>query len=239
LFWDRNSAQRRVAFAALLAAVALPAAANVLVVRSTGPSAAAYPAGRSLPDNARLNLRAGDTVIVLGAAGTRTFRGPGTFSPSAAVQAGARTFAAADGRRARIGAVRGAGIVPHSPTIWHVDITQSGTFCLASTSRVQLWRPDATVPTTLTITGAGSAARTVRWPAGQATVAWPAALPIANGASFSIAQSGVAVPTQVTFRTLAREPANLEGVAAALIANGCQGQLDVLVESQPDLSPEG
>jgi len=239
LSWDRNSAQRRVAFAALLAAVALPAAANVLVVRSTGPSAAAYPAGRSLPDNARLNLRAGDTVIVLGAAGTRTFRGPGTFSPSAAVQAGARTFAAADGRRARIGAVRGAGIVPHSPTIWHVDITQSGTFCLASTSRVQLWRPDATVPTTLTIAGAGGAARTVRWPAGQATVAWPAALPIANGASFSIAQSGVAVPTQVTFRTLAREPANLEGVAAALIANGCQGQLDVLVESQPDLSPEG
>jgi len=239
LSWDRNSALRRVAFTALLAAVALPAAANVLIVRSTGPSAGAYPAGRSLPDNARLNLRAGDTVIVLGGAGTRTFRGPGTFSPSAAVQAGARTFAAADGRRARIGAVRGAGIVPHSPTIWHVDVTQSGTFCLASTSRVQLWRPDATVPTALTIAGAGGAPRTVRWPAGQATVAWPAALPIANGASFSIAQSGVAVPTQVTFRTLAREPANLEGVAAALIANGCQGQLDVLVESQPDLSPEG
>jgi hypothetical protein len=70
-------------------------------------------------------------------------------------------------------------------------------------------------------------------------LAWPSALPIANGASFSIAQSGVAVPTQVTFRTLAREPADLEGVASALIANGCQGQLDVLVESQPDLSPAG
>ena len=238
--WDRNKAPRRAAFAVLLAAAAaMPAAANVLVVRSTGPSAAAYPAGRSLPDNARLNLRDGDMVIVLGAAGTRTFRGPGSFSPSAAVQAGARTFAAADGRRARIGAVRGAGIVPHSPTIWHVDVTQSGTFCLASPSHVMLWRPDATVPVTLTIAGAGAAARTVRWPAGQATVAWPAALPIANGSSFSIAQSGVAVPTQVTFRTLAREPANLEGVASALIANGCQGQLDVLVESQPDLSPGG
>jgi hypothetical protein len=239
LSWGLNSSFGRAAGVALIAAAAMPAAANVLVVRSTGPSAAAYPAGRSLPDNARLNLRAGDAVIVLGAAGTRTFRGPGTFSPGSAVQAGARTFAAADGRRARIGAVRGAGIVPHSPTIWHVDVTQSGTFCLASANHVMLWRPDATGPVTLTITGANGSPRTTRWAAGQATLAWPTTIPIANGSSFSIAQSGVAVPTQVTFRTLAREPADLEGVASALIANGCQGQLDVLVETQPDLSPAG
>ena len=215
----------------------MPAAANVLVVRSSGPSAAAYPAGRSLPDNARLTLRAGDSVIVLGPGGTRAFRGPGVFSPSAAAQAGGPTLA--NGQRARIGAVRGAGIVPHSPTIWHVDVTQSGDFCLASTSHVMLWRPDSSVPTTLTITGPSGPARSVRWAAGQSTLAWPATMPIANGATFSIAQSGVAVPTQVTFRTLAREPADLQGVASALIANGCQGQLDVLVETQPDLSPEG
>jgi hypothetical protein len=240
LSWGLNSSYGRAALAALLGtAAATSAAASVLVVRSTGPSAAAYPAGRSLPDNARLNLRAGDAVIVLGAGGTRTFRGPGVFSPSSAVQAGTRTFAAADGRRARIGAVRSAGIVPHGPTIWHVDVTQSGTFCLARASHVMLWRPDATVPVTLTISGAGGAPRTVRWAAGQATIAWPAAIPIANGASFNIAQSGVAVPTQVTFRTLGREPADLEGVASALIANGCQGQLDVLVESQPDQSGGG
>jgi len=216
----------------------MPAAAAVLVVRSTGPSAGAYPPGRSLPDNARLTLRAGDSVIVLGASGTRTFRGPGVFSPGAAVQAGGPTLIA-DGRRARIGAVRGAGIVPHSPTIWHVDVTQSGTFCLASANRVMLWRPDATVPATLTISGATGSPRTLRWAAGQTTLAWPATIPIANGASFTIAQTGVAVPTQVTFRTLAHEPADLQSVASALIANGCQGQLDVLVETQPDLSPEG
>ena len=178
-------------------------------------------------------------MIVLGAGGTRTFRGPGSFSPSAAAQAGGPNLAAADGRRARIGAVRGAGIVPHSPTIWHVDVTQSGNFCLASTSHVMLWRPDSSVPATLTITGPGGPPRTLRWAAGQATVAWPATVPIANGATFSITEIGVAVPTQITFRTLAREPADMQGVASALIANGCQGQLDVLVETQPDLSPEG
>jgi hypothetical protein len=217
----------------------MPAAANVLVVRSTGPSAASYPPGRSLPDNARLALRAGDSVIVLGAGGTRSFRGPGTFSPGAAVRAGGAALATTDGRRARIGAVRSAGIVPHGPTIWHVDVTQSGTFCLASASHVMLWRPDATVPATLTIAGAGGAPSTVRWAAGQATIAWPPAIPIANGASYSIVQSGVTVPTRVTFRTLAREPADLAGVASALIANGCQSQLDILVESQPDQSPPG
>jgi hypothetical protein len=214
----------------------MPAAANVLVVRSTGPSAAAYPPGRSLPDNVRLTLRAGDAVIVLGAGGTRAFRGPGVFSPSAAAQAGGPTLA--NGQRARIGAVRSAGIVPHSPTIWHVDVTQSGTFCLSSASHVMLWRPDSSGAATLTISGPGGAPRTVRWASGQSTLAWPAAVPIANGATFSIAQSGVAVPTEVTFRMLAHEPADMQSVASALIENGCQGQLDVLVETQPDLSPE-
>jgi len=235
LSWGRNSSFARATIVALLAAAAMPAAANVLVVRSTGPSAAAYPPGRSLPDNVRLTLRAGDAVIVLAAGGTRTFRGPGVFAPSAA----AAPAQVGDGHRARIGAVRSAGIVPHSPTIWHVDVTQSGTFCLSSASHVMLWRPDTSSPATLTISGASGAPRTMRWAAGQATAAWPVALPITNGSSFNIAQSGVAVPTQITFRMLAHEPADMQSVAQALIANGCQGQLDVLVETQPDLSPAG
>ena len=234
--WDRNSLFARAA-AAVLFVTAIPAAANVLVVRATGPSAAAYPPGRSLPDNARLTLRAGDAVIVLGAGGTRTFRGPGTFSPSATAQVASSTTG--DGHRARIGAVRSAGIIPHSPTIWHVDVTQSGTFCLAGPGRVQLWRPDDSSAATLTISGPGGAPRTVHWRAGDATVGWPMALPITNGSTFSIAQSGVAVPTEITFRMLAQEPSDVQAVASALIANGCQGQLDVLVESQPDLSPGG
>jgi hypothetical protein len=239
LSWDPNKLALGTAVLAALIAAA-PAAANVLVVRSSGPSAAAYPVGRSLPDNARITLRAGDNLVVLGAAGTRSFRGPGTFSPGTAALAGARTIASSDGRRARIGAVRSAGIVPRGPTIWHVDVTQSGTFCLASASNVMLWRPDASTRTTLTVTGPGARPRTAQWAAGRATLAWPAGAPIANGATYSFGQSGVAVPTQITFRVLGGELADLEGVAAALIANGCQDQLDVLVESQPDLStPSG
>jgi hypothetical protein len=234
LSWVPNKAiLRRGLVAALLLTGAASAAANVLVVRSAGPSARAYPAGRSLPDNARIVLRAGDTVVILAGGGTRTFRGPGSFSPT-----GAQSVRVADagGRRARIGAVRSAGIVPRGPTIWHVDVTQSGNFCLAGSSNVMLWRPDASAPTRLTIAGPAGAPRVVQWPAGQPTRAWPRGTVIASGATYSFSQPGVAVPTRITFRILNAALNDVQTVAEALIANGCEGQLDVLVESQPDQS---
>lgn len=217
--------RRAVAAAALLSAAGT-AAANVLVVRSTNPS---YRAGQSLPDNARITLRAGEQVMILANGGTRTFRGPGTFSPSSQV---ASATVNTGGRIARVGAVRDAGIVPRGPTIWHVDVTQSGTFCLTNTNNVMLWRPDASAPVRFTIAGPGGT-RTLNWAANAPTAAWPRQTPIANGATYTITQPGVAVPVSITFRVLNSEPQDVQGVARALIANGCQGQLDVLVESQP------
>lgn len=233
--WVQNKlALSRALLAALLAASAAAAAANVLVVRSSGPSAKSYPPGRSLPDNARITLRGGDTLVVLDARGTRTFRGPGTFSPSVAAQAGAQTVPGTNGRRARIGAVRSAGIVPASPTtIWDVDVSQSGTMCLATTSGVRLWRPDSSQPATLTITGPGGTPHTVPWPAGNATVAWPSALPIADGAEYRMSLTGSPVPTTIRVKTLAAPPADLPAVAQALIASDCPEQLDLLVATAP------
>lgn len=231
MFWGPNSfALSRAAIAALAVTAASSAAANVIVVRSTNP---AYPPGRSLPDNSQLNLRANDTVVVLGAGGTRTFRGAGTFAVSGAAP---RTAAANDGRRARIGAVRQGGIVPHGPTIWHVDPNQGGTFCvLPDEPNVLLWRADGSSAGRVTITPPGGQPRTLQWPAGETILTWSPGGALASGA-YSFAQEGVAVPTQITFRTLAAEPTDLEGVASALIASGCQDQLDVLVESQADSS---
>lgn len=232
--WGQNSfTLRRAALAALLVTSATATAANVLVVRSSGPSAAAYKAGRSLPDNARITLRPGDTVVVLTSGGTRTFRGPGTFSPNAAVRAGPRVATAADGRRARVGAVRNAGVLPRGGTIWDVDVTQSGTFCVVGSRPVLLWRPDASLPITLQIITHDGASRSVQWAAGQPTLAWPSGTQLSSGGAYSFRMPGVAVPVQITFRTLASEPADLDGVAAALIENGCEGQLDLLIETQP------
>jgi len=227
LSWGPNSRfLRRALVAAALLSTAGTAAANVLVVRSTNPS---YRAGQSLPDNARITLRAGEQVMVLANGGTRTFRGPGTFAPNSQVAAATVNNG---GRIARVGAVRNAGIVPSGPTIWHVDVTQSGTFCLASARNVMLWRPDASAPVRFTVAGPGGP-RTLNWGANEPTAAWPAGAPVADGATYTFSQPGVAVPVTITFRVLSSEPRDVEGVAQALIANGCQGQLDVLVESQP------
>lgn len=236
---QNSIAWRRTLIAAVLAATAVSASASVLVVRSAGPSARAYPAGRALPDNARIALQAGDTLVILGPAGTRTFRGPGNFTPSGASAAGATTLASADGRRARIGAVRSAGIVPRSPTIWYVDVTQSGTMCLANSGPVMLWRPDASSALSLAITGPNGRAQQLSWPAGQATIAWPAGAQVAPGAAYSFRQPGVAVPVNITFQRLTSDPPDLQAVAAALIEKGCQDQLDLLVEAQPESGPQG
>ncbi len=234
LFWGQSKARlSRVALTALLISGATAASADVLVVRASGPSASTYPAGRSLPDSARITLRGGDTLVVLDARGTRTFRGPGTFTPATAAAAAPRTAQTADNRRARIGAVRSAGIVPASPSsIWQIDVSQGGTVCLANTSEVTLWRPDASQTASLAIAGSG-ASRTLNWPAGNVTADWPSDLPIANGARYQLSQSGTTVPTSITFRTLGSAPVDMQAVAQALIANGCQEQLDLLVDSAP------
>lgn len=211
------------------------AAANILVVRSAGPSAKSYPPGRSLPDNVRIALKANDTLVLLDARGTRTLRGPGAFTPGGPAQVSQRSAigSIASGgpqRRARIGAVRNAGVIPRSPTIWHVDVTQSSTFCLADRN-VMLWRPEAGDTVTLTVAPPSGPPQTMEWPAGQPTLAWPSQVRIADGTEYRLSWTGGEAPTRLRFKTLATAPADVPGVAAALIGNGCQAQLDLLVET--------
>lgn len=214
--------------AALLAA---PAAANVLVVRSSGPSAKSYPPGHSLPDNAQVTLRPGDVLIVLGGQATRTLRGPGTFPVAAA---GATKIAMANAsRRGRFSAMR-AGEVPPVPSVWHLDVSQSGKVCVADPGKVQLWRADPSEKVSLTLTPAGGSAQTVEWPAGKDVLDWPKALPVAADASYELSWSGSADKSKLVFATVGAAPQDEQGLAGALIAKGCQNQLDALLESVPD-----
>ena len=100
----------------------------MLVVRSTGPSAAAYPAGKALGDAQTLKLKPNDMVVLLDSRGTRTLRGPGSFSTSASASGGSTSALAAVAgqvgtRRARVQAVRGG---PSGATagrnVWQADV---------------------------------------------------------------------------------------------------------------------
>ena len=231
----------RVGLAASLVIAAAPASAKVLIVRSAGPSAKSHPVGRSLPENAQITLGKGDTLTLLGSAGTLTLRGPGTFLATVLVRPGPRTVGT--DRRAVTAAVRGgplphpAAAVPQAFTVWQIDVTQSGRFCLLRSSDVMLWRPDATAPTTLSIVAAGGEVRTVAWPAGRNSIAWAPLSPFVKGGAYTLRQAGDGLATQITVRVVKPASYAPQAVAAVLIKEGCQRQLDALVDGIEDQTP--
>jgi hypothetical protein len=203
------------------------AAAAVLVVRSSGPSAGAYPPGKALPDNHVLKLKASDTVILLDSRGTRTVQGPGSFSvaASAAPSTTVRT-AGTSARRVRLGAVRGSG----TRSVWQADLNRSGNVCVANPADLGLWRADSSseANVTLTDTASGNKAE-VKFAAGQSIAPWPSALPAASGTKVNV--TGLTAPTTLTLRVLSPLPTGLEGMAQGLIRANCEAQLDVLIDT--------
>ena len=229
--WVPNSVLARRLIAAALLLTATGASADILVVRSSGPSAKGFPPGKRLPEAARLALRAGDQLIVLDGRGTRVIRGPGTFTAGVPVGRIASAAPVAD-RRARIGAVRGlerGELRP--PSIWHVDVARSSNVCVADGSRLTLWRADPAKPLTLNIGGPGGQSRQLAWQPGSSTLAWPSDLPVRDGAEYRLSWNGGTTPTQIRFRTMADKPAGLEDMAQALIRNQCTAQLDLFIDT--------
>lgn len=217
----------KIGTAALALAVSSASVATVLVVRAAGPSAKVYPPGKALPDAAKIQLQPGDSVMLLHPTGSRTLRGPGTFA--VAGTGGSTTT----NRRARFSAMR-SGDVPLNPSPWNLDVTQSGKLCVADASKLTLWRPQKDDAIKLTIRGGGSE-QTLDWEAGKDTISWPATLPVTSGAEYQLSQQDSGDTARVTFVTLANPPKDSISTAQSLIANGCENQLDVLVEASPSI----
>ena len=212
--------------AAAIAALTCSSAAlaRVVVVKSLGPSSKAYPPGKTLPETAKITLQGGDVVTVLGPGAAQTLRGPGNFA------AGQMTLASAESKRGRFGALR-ASEVAQNPSIWDVDVTQSGKICVTNASKLQLWRPESDGEVKINIRSADGKSQEVSWAAGKSSVVWPASLPVANGAAYQIEWPETGDKSSVTFVNVPNAPSDLVGAAKVLIDNGCQHQLDLLVQS--------
>jgi hypothetical protein len=236
--WNRNSV--RAAVAALLAATAGAAMADTLVVFSRGPSAKLYPPGKSLPEGAAIRLQPNDQLTLLDGRGTRTLRGPGSFNltrlaaaePVSDINARLTLLTAAGtDRRIRIGAVRGAPPAEmRSPNLWYVDVARPGTVCIADPAALTMWRPVIDKDQAVVITGAGKAPAKLSWAQGSPTLAWPAALPVATGAEYSL-KVGDGAPVKIRFAVLDSRPSGMENTASTLITDGCDSQLDLLVQT--------
>lgn len=214
---------------------AAAAEAAVLVVRSSGPSAKAFPAGKAVPETQVINLKANDVVILLDSRGTRTLRGPGKFSATAsASNTTTSSLAALTGqntnRRSRVGAVRRP---PTGATagrnVWQADIARSGNVCIANPADLGLYRANAMAAEKVTVTDAAGKSATVQFTAGQKIAAWPSDVPVAAGGNYTIKGGGDGAT--VTARWINPVPAGLEGLAQSFIRNDCQAQLDVLIDT--------
>ncbi len=210
--------------AAALAALSSAALANVVVVKSLGPSAKSYPPGKTLPETAKINLLGGDVVTVLGPASAQTLRGPGNFDAKQVA------LASAAGQRGRFGALRAAEVA-HNPSVWDIDVSQGGKICVTDASKLQLWRPDSEAEATIEIRSSDGKSQQLSWAAGKALAAWPAALPVTNGASYQVEWPDSGEKSSLDFVSVPGTPGDIVGAAQVLIEHGCQKQLDLLVES--------
>jgi hypothetical protein len=198
--------------------------ANVVVVKSIGPSAKAYPPGKTLPPSAKIMLQGGDVVTVLGPSTAQTLHGPGNFDT------GQVSLASAAGQRGRFGALRAAEVA-QNPSIWDLDISQSGKMCVNQPSKLQLWRPDSEADATATIHSADGSTQQLTWAAGKSLAPWPSAMPVKSGSTYQIEWPDTGERSSLDLVTVESAPADLVGAAQVLIQNGCEKQLDLLVQS--------
>ncbi len=234
--WVRNLSVSAALAGAAFALVNSDDARADVVVASSGPSSAQYPVGKKLAASEQITLKAGDTVTVLGQGGTRVISGAGSHRVGARVATKRSTFAALtrerSASRVRTGAVRGDLVTAEitRPNIWFIDVTQSGTMCIADPAAAQLWRPGTEGSPTYVVANKASPNHVhVAFAAGQTTAPWNVSqLPLADGANYSITGPSGGPSSEISFVMLASVPANPEDLAAALIEKGCTGQLALL-----------
>lgn len=230
--WGKRTA------AALLAGLAMvsTAAQAGVVVKASGPSAGQYPVGKKLDDSASISLRAGDSVTVLTANGTKVITGPGQFTVGVRGESKRSTFAVltrqAATRQVRTGAVRSGSstAAPTNPSLWNMDVTQPGKFCLAETARVSFWRPE-TAEERIYVLGSGESDYLVqlKFPAGAAQASLTAAqLPLDSNRNYRLSSEAGGAPRPVEFVVLEAVPDAADALGALLAEKGCTTQLAML-----------
>lgn len=240
------------AAAAAIAAVAVTgtAAAQSMVVRSSGPSAAKYPTGTKLKANDKVTLVAGDKIVLMQAGKTRTLTGPGTFNANATVQASqsmsatvTRMLASGPSMRSRGGFSRGADEVKpaevRAPNLWFLDYREGGTFCVADPATLMLWRPFMDSDQLLKIEH-GDKSQTVALVEGANFRKWPTeTMPVQYGADYRLSGAGLAAPVTIRFTPMGTLPDTPEASIDMLMAKGCTPQLNRLVDAMAEAEATG
>lgn len=226
------------------------AAAQSMVVRSTGPSAAKYPTGTKLKTTDKLTLVSGDKVVLMQQGKTRTLSGPGTFGATGTIQASqsmggtvTRMLAKGPQMRSRGGFSRGPGeeapAETRAPNLWLLDYRETGTFCVADPASLLLWRPQMDSDQLLRI-DQGERHATVAFVEGANFRKWPTdTVPVQYGVDYRLSGAGLTAPVTVRFAQIDAAPDTVEGSIEMLMAKSCSPQLNRLVDTMSEAERTG
>ncbi len=248
----------RIALSGLLAVCAMAmsgaALAQAVVVRSTGPSSTAYPQGKKLAANAKVTLKAGDRITVLDKAGTRVLAGPGSFTldstlarDTTTVSRVSNVLASGAAPRTRTGAVRGAVSAPRPTSsavgpdsVWYIDVSKGGAYCLSDPASAVLWRPNREQEATARLAAvAGGKAAEITWRKGNPLKLWPVEqLPITDGGNYTFADP-LGPNRTFTLHLVGTPPADEVAVASLFADKGCTAQLDVFANAATESAAGG
>ena len=235
--WDPNRLKlSRVALAALLVTGAASAAANVLVVRSSGPVGRKLSAGHVAARQCAASRCAAATRSSCSAAAAPAPSAARAISARPPRSAPATQTDRADGRRARIGAVRSAGILPTQPgdDLAGRRVAERHRLRAPMRATSSCGGPTAARPSTPGDQRPGrrlAAGRLAGRRVDPRLAARPADRQRRRLSAPPGQRRGAVLGSR--FKTLNSQPADLAGVAEALIQNGCQEQLDLLVDTAP------
>lgn len=217
---------KRIAFMAiLLAGCATAAAADVLIVRSAGPSAPRFKPGTRLGDTATIVLKAGDRLVLLDDRGVRDLQGPRTVALGDPAVA-ARPLSLGDfgmNQRPVIGGTRGfAGAF----NLIEVDTAEPQ--CMIDGWPVFAARAEKTGSRTYVVTQTiGSEQARIVFAQGQDRAAWPTALLTQGGREerLSVRDEDGGSTITITLRRLVGRPNDNLEMATLLLAHGCEREL--------------
>jgi hypothetical protein len=207
--------------------VASGAVAQVVVLFARGPSAAAYPAGRVLPANQVLSLKAGDQVELLDGAGSHIVAGPAIVT-AGHVPAKVRdeligVFLKAQRTRPGIAATRGFDIGGEgAPSLWQADVSLDGVVCVLPDVTPGLWRGGQEPRNVVIRRVATGETRSLVVPAAGAP--WPDALPTTEDEHYDVVLAD-GTTTALSWKVISPAPTDLESLASALLERGCYDQL--------------
>lgn len=237
----------------LIAFIPANAQAEPIVIKYEGPNSQNFKPGKKLLPTAKISLKTGEVLTVLDERGTRTLRGPGTYSASSAASAGnvsnsniAALIKTSSVRRARTGAVRGenaSSTAQLSPNLWYVDVAKSSKLCVADFQNLQLWRSDTSqAQPSVTIANASGGNATARFGEGRSTARWPSTITPVDGGRYSISVPGNAGKTSIEMIKIeVTGEERLDTLASKLLDRGCQAQSELLAATfaQAESAPAG